>query len=1565
MKKLLLFLLLVFFFKDVSAQQPTRVVLSGPRQVDFGSTYTYSVSFWNGSTAVHLVKGGTPLWSFTGASIEAQSAYEISLNFNSTGVQTIFYRFITVGKTVYDLLEVVVVADKICANIIPSARHETILGSGSITLTADPAPDGFGYRWYGEDQSSVLATGQIFTTPVLESSSTYYLAYNHIASGCQSDKVAVKAIISGANYVKKFTARVAGLTDASIQTSLNTESHKEITYYDGLGRPMQNVKQQASVNGKDLITPIAYDPFGRQAKEYLPYFEATGLQDGSYRSNALATQEERSSSIYGDAFAYSEKAFEPSPLNRVEKQTAPGTAWKLGSGHEVKFSRRTNDNNPDGINDQVRLFRVNADGLPVSKGIYPPGALWVEISDDEDDNRTLTYTDKQGKVVLKKSQDTADRESQGPVGWLSTYYVYDYFDKLRVVIPPQASKILAEIGWNQSVNTTLANAQYFRYRYDARKRLIKKKLPAKQATNLVYDQQDRLVGFQDGNLAAKSSMNWLFTKYDGLGRIIRTGLTTDKRNREELQAYLDTLEANNASTTAKTAHTRSGSSFNSSKYDGYKVYLASKSIRLRPGFRMKATANQSFTAHIGKNEQQDSDKAWPEAEENILTVNYYDTYQLLEEFAYQSPSSPLKGFEAQATVRVRGLQTGKKVKNLQTGVFYTTAIYYDQKGRLIQTLSEQQLGGAIRQSIAYNFEGQPIQTVMEQSHPSPLQIYRTMHYHVSGSLASIKHGINITSEDQMQTLATYTYNDLGQQTVKHFGQDSGDQHYAYSIRGWLKSLGSSDVTLFKQDFYYHSGSEEKYYNGNIAGIEWSGQDGKTRSYAYQYDNANRLLAAKFKATGETNNYSLQGISYDANGNILSMDRYNKRSKDDYGKVDKLRYSYETSEELGDSYSNKLLQVIDGLVSNTYHSKDFKPNTDSSEDYGYDANGNQTSNPDKRISKISYNHLNLPETITFSTGGKISFTYDAEGTKRRQTVQADKDKPSQTRDYIGELVYLNESLDYLIHEEGRVAFESGVYQYDYYVKDHLGNVRQVLRQPATETKLATLESEHAAQEQANFSGLRSSRQTDAAQNVTPGGDKVAWLNAERGRILGPSSTQQLFAGDSLHLRVFGKYQEQQRQSAKAAGFLSSGGKGKILNDLSELSKSSQQAGAANPITLLNMIQIVAAGLQQKESPEAYLLYALYDQDSNRYEVGKQPLSRKAANQHEILEEKLYISRDGYMETMVVNETAEDVWFDDFSISRTASMVIQETHYDPWGLELTGLGFQYGGVNENKYLYNGKELIEENDLQYYDYGARMYDPVLGRWGVADPLADQREWVSPYNFVQNNPLNRIDPDGKFDWVINKANEIYWDENATSPATTKIGETYLSKSGTGIDEGTGNTLIYNSDGTIRQGVRTLGGVTVTASQSDHERTMSNPVVQNMRANSERIKGEAIPFSRHMTRSTINAAGYSGAGITALGGVVTPFAPPIGAGLIGVGGAVSTVAGGVSTLMYVVEGDYRSAAIEASLTVTGAASGRYLKNMASPARELINSTTELPILQGMKNTSLDIVNLIIIPKVK
>ncbi|MBW6480105.1 MAG: hypothetical protein K0B37_11815 [Bacteroidales bacterium] len=87
-----------------------------------------------------------------------------------------------------------------------------------------------------------------------------------------------------------------------------------------------------------------------------------------------------------------------------------------------------------------------------------------------------------------------------------------------------------------------------------------------------------------------------------------------------------------------------------------------------------------------------------------------------------------------------------------------------------------------------------------------------------------------------------------------------------------------------------------------------------------------------------------------------------------------------------------------------------------------------------------------------------------------------------------------------------------------------------------------------------------------------------------------------------------------------------------------------------------------------------------------------------------------------------------------------VVTQSTDYYPFGLEHnSGIG------GDNRYLYNGKEMQEELSLGWLDYGWRMYDPQIGRWNVIDQLAEKYFSYSPYNYVLNNPVRYIDPDGR----------------------------------------------------------------------------------------------------------------------------------------------------------------------------------------------------------------------------
>ncbi len=91
-------------------------------------------------------------------------------------------------------------------------------------------------------------------------------------------------------------------------------------------------------------------------------------------------------------------------------------------------------------------------------------------------------------------------------------------------------------------------------------------------------------------------------------------------------------------------------------------------------------------------------------------------------------------------------------------------------------------------------------------------------------------------------------------------------------------------------------------------------------------------------------------------------------------------------------------------------------------------------------------------------------------------------------------------------------------------------------------------------------------------------------------------------------------------------------------------------------------------------------------------------------------------------------------------------VEETnHYYPFG------GIFASTENIQPYKYNGKEFDGKKGLNWYDYGTRMYDPAIGRFTTADPMAEKYYEVNPYAYCGNEPMTFVDPDGQMKVIYN----------------------------------------------------------------------------------------------------------------------------------------------------------------------------------------------------------------------
>ncbi len=419
---------------------------------------------------------------------------------------------------------------------------------------------------------------------------------------------------------------------------------------------------------------------------------------------------------------------------------------------------------------------------------------------------------------------------------------------------------------------------------------------------------------------------------------------------------------------------------------------------------------------------------------------------------------------------VKGLATGSWMRVPTTSAEVkaeTTSILYDYKYRPIRTYTTNYLGGyTYTDSKLDVFSGQLQYTIQKHKRTvnnAELTVKEAFTYSPQKRLLTHTHQINGGAE---QLLADNTYDELGKLTSKKVGNTSATPlqkvDYSYNIRGWMTAINSianlnvgtdpADLFGFKINYNTVDGNvnaANKLYNGNIAETFWSTatDGGFVRNYGYKYDQLNRLKDATYQKSGQLTGMYNENLSYDKNGNIMNLSRYGDRDEQYLPiQIDNLQYGYATN-------SNKLMSVVD----NSNNTSGFKDGITTGDDYVYDANGNMTVDKNKNITAITYNHLNLPTKIIFTTGN-IAYIYTASGQKMQKIVTDGTN--TTTTDYLGGYQYQNTVLQFFPTAEGYVkntpVSGTNSYSYVFNYTDHLGNTRLSYTEDAVTGSLKILE-----------------------------------------------------------------------------------------------------------------------------------------------------------------------------------------------------------------------------------------------------------------------------------------------------------------------------------------------------------------------------------------------------------------------------------------------------------------------------------------------------------------------------
>ncbi len=390
-----------------------------------------------------------------------------------------------------------------------------------------------------------------------------------------------------------------------------------------------------------------------------------------------------------------------------------------------------------------------------------------------------------------------------------------------------------------------------------------------------------------------------------------------------------------------------------------------------------------------------------------------------------------------------------------------------------------------------------------------------------------------------------------------------------------------------------------------------------------------------------------------------------------------------------------------------------------------------------------------------------------------------------------------SLLFLAHEEGRIRYKPAIpngrpaqFVCDFMIKDHLGNVRMLLTEDVQVDKypVASLEPAKIATEK-NYYNIADAQVVE--KNTVPGlpdysndnglGNNppdAAFEIANSTRLYklngstaptGLGITLKVMAGDKLD--VLGKSYYFLNGPVNnnnnlpltsiltgllggATGASATGTKGAVtVADINN---------PANTALLNTMLSQQQAQDTNNSKPRAFINIVLFDEQFKaigfRLSMVGDNLTLK--NHFDDLQ-NIAVEKNGFVYIYCSNESNTDVFFDNLQVLHTRSPILEETHYYPFGLVMAGISSKAAGGLDNNYKYNGKELQKQefadgSGLEWMDYGARMYDGQVGRWGVVDQLAQKYKSATPYCISLNSPIVVKDVDGRDIIIVTSNNAL-----------------------------------------------------------------------------------------------------------------------------------------------------------------------------------------------------------------